>query len=201
MYQCHSRERPEGKHLRSLEAFPERIGSYRPDELILWSYLVLQDWTGRHGVLSLLSITTQATCISVQWYWQMGYKKTGSLWRGVVVVFRSCCCFPRGLYLSSTQLQIQVCHINMMTSSNGNIFRITGPLWGKPPVTGGSHHKGQWRGTLMFSLICAWTNDWANTPDAGDLRRNRAHYDVTVMNWDKMAAFLQTIFLDEFLEW
>ena len=24
-----------------------------------------------------------------------------------------------------------------------------------------SPHKGQWRGTLMFSLICAWTNSWA----------------------------------------
>ena len=25
----------------------------------------------------------------------------------------------------------------MMTSSNGNIFRVIGPFWGKPPVTGG----------------------------------------------------------------
>ena len=25
----------------------------------------------------------------------------------------------------------------MMTSSNGNIFSVTGPLWGEPPVTGG----------------------------------------------------------------
>ena len=43
-------------------------------------------------------------------------------------------------------------------------------------------HKGQWRGTLLFSLICAWTNDWVNTRDAGDLRRHRSHYDVTVNN-------------------
>ena len=41
-------------------------------------------------------------------------------------------------------------------------------------------HKGQWRGALMFSLICAWINGWANNGDAGDLRRDRAHYDVTV---------------------
>ena len=27
--------------------------------------------------------------------------------------------------------------IAMMKSSNGNIFRVTGPLWGNPPVTGG----------------------------------------------------------------
>ena len=44
-----------------------------------------------------------------------------------------------------------------------------------------SPYKGQWSGALMFSLICAWTNSWANKRDAGDLRRHRAHYDVTVM--------------------
>ena len=32
-----------------------------------------------------------------------------------------------------------------------------------------------------FSLICAWTNGWANNPGAGDLRRHHAHIDVTVM--------------------
>ena len=62
----------------------------------------------------------------------------------------------------------------MMTSSNGNIFRLTGPLCGE-------FTKGQWSGALMFSLICAWTNGWVNNRDAGDLRRHRAHYDVTEM--------------------
>ena len=44
-----------------------------------------------------------------------------------------------------------------------------------------SSHKGQWRGALMFSLICARINGWVNNGEAGDLRRNYAHYDVTVM--------------------
>ena len=44
-----------------------------------------------------------------------------------------------------------------------------------------SPHKGQWRGALIVSLICAWTNGWVNNRDAGDLRRHRAHYGVTVM--------------------
>ena len=44
-----------------------------------------------------------------------------------------------------------------------------------------SPHKGQWRGALMFSLICVWINGWVNNGEAGDLRRHRAHYDVTVM--------------------
>ena len=48
-------------------------------------------------------------------------------------------------------------------------------------------HKGQWRGALMFSLIYAWINDWANNREAGDLRRQHGHYDVIIMhlwgNW------------------
>ena len=41
--------------------------------------------------------------------------------------------------------------------------------------------KGQWHGALMFYLICAWTNGWVNTRDAGDLRHHRAHYDVIII--------------------
>ena len=86
-----------------------------------------------------------------------------------------------------------------------------------------SQHKGQWRRALMFSLICTWIHGWVNNGEAGDLRRHRAHYDVTVMvaiwlsqhqwispteefsKWlithlslDKMATISQTIFLDAF---
>ena len=43
-----------------------------------------------------------------------------------------------------------------------------------------SPHKGQWRGALVFCLICVWINDWVNNREAGDLRRYRAHYDVIV---------------------
>ena len=46
-----------------------------------------------------------------------------------------------------------------------------------------SHHKGQWHGALVFSLICAWINGWVNNREAGDLRRHHAHYDVIVMKW------------------
>ena len=45
-----------------------------------------------------------------------------------------------------------------------------------------SPHKGQLRGTLKFSLTCAWINDWINNREAGDLRRYRTHYDVTVLH-------------------
>ena len=44
-----------------------------------------------------------------------------------------------------------------------------------------SPHKGQWRGALMFSLICVWINGLVNNRKAGDLRYYRTHYDVIVM--------------------
>ena len=45
-----------------------------------------------------------------------------------------------------------------------------------------SPHKGQWRGALVFSLICVWINGLVNNREAGELRRYRAHYDVIVMH-------------------
>ena len=62
------------------------------------------------------------------------------------------------------------------------IFRVTGPLRGEStgnrwiPLT-----KGQRRGALMFSLVCARTNGWSNNRNAGDLRRHGAHSDVTLV--------------------
>ena len=69
----------------------------------------------------------------------------------------------------------------MMTSLNGNIFRVAGPSCGEfighlwNPRTKASDAE------LMFSLICAWTNSWVNNHGAGDLRRHRTHYDAIVM--------------------
>ena len=61
----------------------------------------------------------------------------------------------------------------------------------KWPIVRGIHrspmnslHKGQWRGALMFSLICVWINDCVNNREAGDLRCYRAHYDVIVMSME-----------------
>ena len=46
---------------------------------------------------------------------------------------------------------------------------------------GNSPHKNQWRGALIFSLICPWINGWVNNGEAGDLRRHHAHYAATVI--------------------
>ena len=65
------------------------------------------------------------------------------------------------------------------TSSNGSIFRITGPLWGQS--TG--HRWIPLTTRCLFSLIYAWTNGWVNNRDAGDLRHHHAYHDVTVMRF------------------
>ena len=72
----------------------------------------------------------------------------------------------------------------MMTSSNGNIFRVTGHLCGA--FTGHRWIPRTQRPAtrsfdILFSLICAWIKGWVNNRKAGDLRRHRTHYDVTVM--------------------
>ena len=43
--------------------------------------------------------------------------------------------------------------------------------------------KGQWRGTLLFCLICVWINGSVNNLDAGDLRRHRLWRHCNVMIW------------------
>ena len=70
----------------------------------------------------------------------------------------------------------------MMTPSNGNIFRVTGPLcreftgpwW--IPLTKASDAE-----LWCLFLICAWINGWVNNREAVDWRRHHAHYDVNVM--------------------
>ena len=79
--------------------------------------------------------------------------------------------------------------MTMMTSSNGTFSALLALCAGNSPVTGEFPAKGQWRGTLIFSLICARISGWVNNREAGDLRRHRAHYDVIVM-------FLQSLGLE-----
>ena len=68
-----------------------------------------------------------------------------------------------------------------MTSSNDTFSALLAICAGihRSPVN--SPHKGQWRGALMFSLMCARINGWVNKGETGDLRRYLAHYDVIVM--------------------
>ena len=73
--------------------------------------------------------------------------------------------------------------IVMMTSSNGNIFRITGPLCGEftgpwwIPLTKDSDVE-----LWCFLWSAPWIiNGWVNNHEAGDSRHHRAHYDVIII--------------------
>ena len=66
-----------------------------------------------------------------------------------------------------------------MTSSNGNIFRVTGPLCGE--FTGPGEFPTQRPVTRSFDDFFDIINDWVNNREAGDVRRYRGHYDVIVM--------------------
>ena len=56
-----------------------------------------------------------------------------------------------------------------------------------------SPHKGQWRGALMFSLVCAWINGWVNNREPGDLRRHHTHYASLSCGWFKFATCLRSM--------
>ena len=90
-----------------------------------------------------------------------------------------------GNYFHVTTLSCAVCEKrfqNMTERQNSETFLgFTGPLCGAFTGPGELSHKGQWRGALMFSLICARINDWVNNREAGDLRCHRGHNGVIVM--------------------
>ena len=52
---------------------------------------------------------------------------------------------------------------------------------GNTPVTGGFPSQRPVTRNFDVFFICGWTNGWVNNDKAGDLKRHRDHYDVTVM--------------------
>ena len=67
--------------------------------------------------------------------------------------------------------------LSMMTSSNGNFFRVAGHLCGE-------FTDPRWIPHTKASDAELWCFLWSApewTVEAGDLRRHRAHYDVIVM--------------------
>ena len=87
----------------------------------------------------------------------------------------------RVINVANFKLHAGLC-VDMMTSSNGNISRVTSPLCGEFTGPGEFPTQRPVTRALMFSLICVWINGWVNNREAGDLRRYRGHYDVILMN-------------------
>ena len=63
------------------------------------------------------------------------------------------------------------------------------PYWAlgeeNPSIAGGSPSQRPVTHSFDVFFICTWTKVWANNRNSDDMRRNRAHYDVTVMNKDR----------------
>ena len=69
-----------------------------------------------------------------------------------------------------------------MTSSNDNIFRVTGPLCGEFTCHGWiPRAKASDAELWCFLWSAPWINGWVNHREAGDLTRHRAYYDDIVM--------------------
>ena len=82
-------------------------------------------------------------------------------------------------FTSNPSLHIGEVGCYMMTSSNGNIFCVSGPLWGE--FTG---HR--WILLTKASDAELWCFVWSALEQTveqtiGDLRSHRVHYDVTVL--------------------
>ena len=54
-------------------------------------------------------------------------------------------------------INVDAPHSKMMTSCHGNAFRITGPLWGNPSVTGG--FPSQRRSNAMLCCFNHWRSE------------------------------------------
>ena len=139
---------------------------------LFFDELVIFKWPGYHT--SLVYSNTRSgehQCNQIMVYWMtclqsIPYKQDTL----TITVYNT---QPEKILTRETFMAIANCIYLMMTSSNGNFFRVTGPWCAE--FTGDIHrspvnspHKGQWRGALMFSLICAWINAWVHNREAGD---------------------------------
>ena len=78
----------------------------------------------------------------------------------------------------------------MMTSSNGNIFCVTGHLCGEFTGPRWIPRKRPVTRSFNVSLTCVWISDWVNNRETGDLRRHRANFVFIVMNYIISACWL-----------
>ena len=135
-------------------------------------FFVVSQQTVKQTVgLSFIWVPMTFTCSIVYMYFQL----RGAIWNESYIWFLS----PDPHFLTAGVFSFKR-HDDVI---KWKLFPRYWPfVWGihLSPVNS-PHKKGQWRGALMFSLICVWMNDWVNNREAGGLRRYPAHYDVIVI--------------------
>ena len=102
-----------------------------------------------------------------------------SFWRNDYVIITSC---VRRADVRSTRPDACAANQTIMTPSNGNLSALLALWAGNSPATGEGETKASADAELWcFLWSASWINVWVNNCEAGDLRRHRAHYDVTVI--------------------
>ena len=96
---------------------------------------------------------------------------------------------------ATTLIRTPILNFYMMTSSNGNIFLVTGPLCGE--FTG--HHKGQWRGALMFFHVNKRLSKqsqgwWFKTPSRSLWRHCNENEIKTLTSISRLRDFVRSDF-------
>ena len=86
---------------------------------------------------------------------------------------------------------------NMMTSSNATFSALLALCAGNSRWPVISPHKGHW----CFLQSAPWINGWVNNRDVGDLKRQRAHYDVIVTKIFQPCLHQGRIMLREKWQW
>ena len=67
---------------------------------------------------------------------------------------------------------------------------------GNSPVPGEFPSQRPVTRSFDVFLICVWINGWVNNREAGNLRRYRAHYDVTVLGYPEKCQYaLETFYI------
>ena len=78
-------------------------------------------------------------------------------------------CALYGYVITGTPTQTTAFPLNALDASKWNLLEVPGEFPAQRPVT------------RSFDVFFVWINSWVNNGEAGDSRRYRAHYDVTVM--------------------
>ena len=140
---CYSLRRPHMDTFSALAAICEGIPSGTPYKPVMRCF----------DVLVVLSLNKQSCC-----YW------SGTSWQSRDVTLST-----KGWVIRSFQGLISLTQAVKETHHDvikWEHFPGHWPfVWGIHRSSANSPHKGQWRGALMFSFICAWTKDWVTNRD------------------------------------
>ena len=159
-------------------------------------------------MLTLLKERDQFRIYKVWWNveYNLVYAHILYIWKEAIRLRVTLCCYMLNLIphcLWQNQLQSIACNLLIQTVlqnqgnhddvNKWNHFALYGPFVRgihRPPMT--SPHRPVTR-SLMFSVICARINVWVNNGEAGDLRRHRAHYDVTMVVMIAVVAYVRVL--------